>query len=71
MTCAALDGPFEVLSLQDGTDVGYFEGPELSQVIEDPVIVAEYRLRFTQVLGESLRTGESLTLIEKILEEYA
>lgn len=68
---AALDGPFKVLGLPGGTDFGYHEGPEISQVIEDQAIVAEYRLRFAQVMGEALRTGESLTMIEKILEEYA
>lgn len=71
VTYAGLDGSFKVLSLPGGTDVGYHEGPELSQVIEDQIIVAEYRVRYALVMGESLRTGESLTLIQKILEEYA
>lgn len=71
VTYAGLDGSFQVLSLPSGMDFGYHEGPELSQVIDDQIVVGEFRVRFELVMGESLRVGESLTMIEKILEEYA
>jgi hypothetical protein len=52
-----------VLILPGGIDVGYHEGPEISQVIEDG---AEYRVRFDLVMGESLRSDGSLAMIRKI-----
>lgn len=70
VTYAGLDGSFTVLSLPHGLDVAYHEGPEISQVSEDGTTVAEYRVRFDLVMGESLRNDESLAMIRKILEEY-
>ncbi len=46
------------------------KGPEVSQVIEDGIAVAEYRIRFDLVMGESLRTEDSLKMIKKTLEDY-
>lgn len=68
VTYAGLDGSFTVLSLPHGVDVAYHEGPEISQVIEDEMTIAEYRVRFDLVMGESLRTKESLKMISEILE---
>ncbi|TYK43244.1 helix-turn-helix domain-containing protein [Actinomadura decatromicini] len=70
VTYAALDGAFKVLSLPGGEDLAYHEGPEISQVIEDGTTIAEYRVRFDLVMGESLRNEESLRMIRKILEDY-
>jgi transcriptional regulator with XRE-family HTH domain len=70
VTYAGLDGSFTVLSLPRGMDVAYHEGPEVSQVIEDPPTVAEYRVRFDLVMGESLRNDESLAMIREIQKEY-
>ncbi|MGH3389879.1 MAG: helix-turn-helix domain-containing protein [Actinomadura sp.] len=70
VTYAGLDGSFTVLSLPRAVDVAYHEGPEISQVIEDGSTVAEYRVRFDLVMGESFRTDESLAMIRKIMEEY-
>jgi transcriptional regulator with XRE-family HTH domain len=71
VTYAGLDGSFTVLSLSGGVDVAYHEGPESSYVIEDGGTVAEFRVRFDLVMGESLRTDESLAMIRKILEDYS
>ncbi|MEU8346571.1 DUF5753 domain-containing protein [Spirillospora sp. NPDC048832] len=70
VTYAALDGSFFVLSLPGGVDVAYHEGPEISHLLEDGTIVAEYRVRFDLVMGESLRAGESLKMIQQIQESY-
>ncbi|TDC68787.1 XRE family transcriptional regulator [Actinomadura sp. GC306] len=70
VTYAGLDGSFFVLSLSGGVDVAYHEGPEISQLIEDGTTVAEYRVRFDLIMGESLRTGESLKLIQQYQEGY-
>ena len=70
ITYAGLDGSFTVLSLPGGVDVGYHESPEISYVIEDGSTVAEYRVRFDLVMGESLRNEESLAMIRKILKEH-
>lgn len=70
MTYAGLDGAFKVLSLPGGVDLAYHEGPEISQLIEDGSTVAEYRVRFDLVMGESLPTDESLKVIQKIQEGY-
>lgn len=70
VTYAGLDGSFHVLSLPGGVDVAYHESPEISHVIEHVSTVAEYRVRFHLVMGESFRNDESLTMIRKILEEY-
>ncbi|GAA1871828.1 helix-turn-helix domain-containing protein [Actinomadura bangladeshensis] len=71
VTYAGLDGSFFVLSLPGGLDVAYHEGPEISHLIEDGTTVAEYRVRFDLVMGESLRAGESLKAIQQIQEGYA
>ena len=70
VTYAALDGSFKVLSLPGGVDLAYHEGPEISHLIEDGTIVAEYRVRFDSVMGESLPMDESHNLIRKIQEGY-
>ncbi|MUN38293.1 helix-turn-helix domain-containing protein [Actinomadura litoris] len=71
VTYAGLDGSFFVLSLPMGIDVAYHEGPEVSQIIEDAATVAEYRVRFDLVMGESLPTGGSLKMIKMALEDYS
>ncbi|GAA4241489.1 helix-turn-helix transcriptional regulator [Actinomadura meridiana] len=70
VTYAGLDGSFTVLTLPGGVDVAYQEAPEISHVIEDGATVAEYRVRFDLVMGEALRTEESLAMIRKIIKEY-
>ncbi|MFI0485550.1 helix-turn-helix domain-containing protein [Actinomadura sp. 9N215] len=70
VTYAALDGAFVVLSLPRGVDIAYHEGPEISQVMEEGTKVAEYRVRFDLVMGESFRTEDSLKMINEIMEEY-
>ncbi|TDD70345.1 XRE family transcriptional regulator [Actinomadura darangshiensis] len=71
VTYAGLDGSFFVVSLPGGVDVAYHEGPEISQLIDDGTTVAEYRVRFDLVMGESLRSDESLKLIQQTQEGYA
>ncbi|MFA1551705.1 helix-turn-helix domain-containing protein [Actinomadura chokoriensis] len=70
VTYAALDGSFKVLSLPGGVDLAYHEAPEISHLIEDGTTVAEYRVRFDLVMGESLPTHESHEMIKRIQEGY-
>ncbi|QKW39066.1 helix-turn-helix domain-containing protein [Actinomadura sp. NAK00032] len=70
VTYAALDGSFKVLSLPGGVDLAYHEGPEISHLIENGTAVAEYRVRFDLVMGESLPTEDSHKTIKRIQESY-
>lgn len=69
-TFAALDGNFTILTLDDGSEVAYVEGPGFSHLIDDPDSIADFALRFDLVMGEALRRDESINLIERILEEF-
>jgi transcriptional regulator with XRE-family HTH domain len=71
VTYAAFDGSFLILSLHDGGEVLYTEGPGLSHVIDDPDTVADSALRFDLVMGEALRSNDSLTLIRRALEDFS
>jgi hypothetical protein len=68
VTYAGLDGMFIILSLADGTEIAYHEGPSVSQLSQDPATVNEYRMRFDLVMGESYPRSESLKVITKTLE---
>ncbi|MBA9005005.1 helix-turn-helix domain-containing protein [Thermomonospora cellulosilytica] len=68
---ASIDGSFTLLNFEDRPDVGYHEGPEVSQVIEDPAIVAEYAMRFNHLMGEALSRAESLNMVKRALEDYS
>lgn len=70
VTYAALDGIFALLGFEDGSGLMYVEPPELSQVIEDPEIVARGDTRFGILAGEALPHAASLDLIKKHLKEY-
>jgi transcriptional regulator with XRE-family HTH domain len=69
-TYAGLDGSFRILGFENKPDIAYHEGPEISQLIEDPAIVAEYAVRFDLVMGEALPRVESLKMITSALEDY-
>lgn len=68
VTYAGLDGMFLILTLPDGTEVAYHEGPGVNQLTQEPAIVNEYRLRFDLVMGESCPQSESLKMISRALE---
>jgi DNA-binding XRE family transcriptional regulator len=65
---AGLDGSFQVLTLQDGQDVGYTEALGGGQVIEDPVKVDAMSLSFELIRAEALSASDSLSLIERTME---
>ncbi|MEV5751553.1 DUF5753 domain-containing protein [Actinoallomurus sp. NPDC052308] len=65
---AGLDGMFIILTLADGTEIAYHEGPGVNQLSQDPTTVNEYRMRFDLVMGESYPRSESLKMISKSLE---
>lgn len=68
VTYAGLDGMFIILTLADGTEIAYHEGPSVNQLSQDPATVNEYRMRFDLVMGESYPRSESLRMITKTLE---
>jgi len=70
VTYAAFDGSFLILTLDDGSEVGYAEGPGFSHVIDDPDMITDYALRFDLIMGEALTSDESLKLIGRALEGY-
>ncbi|GAB3981393.1 hypothetical protein GCM10029978_082140 [Actinoallomurus acanthiterrae] len=65
---AGLDGMFITLTLPDGTEIAYHEGPGVNQLTQELTTVNEYRARFDLVMGESYPRSESLKLITKTLE---
>jgi transcriptional regulator with XRE-family HTH domain len=69
ITYAGSDGSFLILTLDDGTEVVYAEGPGFSHVIDDPDTIADCALRFDLIMGEALRSDESLRLIRRALED--
>jgi transcriptional regulator with XRE-family HTH domain len=71
VTYAALDGSFLILTLNDGSEALYTEGPGLSQLIDDPDRIAECALRFDLIMGEALTSGESLKMIRRALEDFS
>jgi transcriptional regulator with XRE-family HTH domain len=71
VTYAALSGKFTLLTLDDGKEVAYLEGPNLSLVSDDPDMIADCALRFDLIMGEALRSAESLKLIKQIMEDFA
>lgn len=70
ITAGRNDGTFTILTMPDGTDLGYHEGPEISQVIEDQTIVAEYSVRWDLVMGEALSSSKSHEYILSAAEDY-
>jgi hypothetical protein len=70
VTYAALDGLFTILGFEDGTEAAYLEGPEVSQVIEDPKLIAKFAVRFGIIMGEALPQAASLELLTQYLKEY-
>ncbi|MFC5182304.1 DUF5753 domain-containing protein [Actinomadura harenae] len=70
MTAGADDGSFTILTLPSGLDIGYHEGPEISQVIEEPAVVAEYSVRWDLVMSEAMSRSESHKFILRAAEDY-
>lgn len=70
MNAGAVEGSFTVLSMPNGDEVGYHEGPEISHVIEDPAVVSEYALRWDEVMSEAMSGSESHKFISMVAEDY-
>ncbi|WP_345363451.1 helix-turn-helix transcriptional regulator [Actinoallomurus liliacearum] len=68
VTYAGLDGMFVTLTLADGTEVAYHEGPGVNQLTQELATINEYHARFDLVMGEAYRRSESLKIITKMLE---
>ncbi|MCO6009816.1 helix-turn-helix transcriptional regulator [Actinoallomurus purpureus] len=68
VTYAGLDGMFISLTLPDGTEIAYHEGPGVNQLTQELTTINEYRVRFDLVMGESYPRSESLKMISKTLE---
>jgi DNA-binding XRE family transcriptional regulator len=66
---AGLDGSFQILTLADGQEIGYTEALGGGQVIEDPARVAAMALSFDLIRAEALSASDSLSLIERTMEQ--
>ncbi|MER6146245.1 Scr1 family TA system antitoxin-like transcriptional regulator [Streptomyces sparsogenes] len=62
-----MGGELGVLKLNDGTTVGYSEGPLTSRVISNPREVQILELRYGIIRAQALTPRESLAFIEKLL----
>jgi transcriptional regulator with XRE-family HTH domain len=65
---AGLGGDLTLLSFNDEPDVGYTESSGRGQVVDDPVGVADFHVRYDLIRGHALPVAESRKLIESILE---
>ncbi|MEV4256147.1 helix-turn-helix transcriptional regulator [Spirillospora sp. NPDC049652] len=70
VTAGSNDGSFVMLTLPGGEELGYHEGPEISQVIEDPAVVAEYSVRWDLVMGEAMPSTQAHKYILSVAEDY-
>jgi transcriptional regulator with XRE-family HTH domain len=66
---AALEGPFILLTPKGRPQVGYVEVQDFSRLITDPEEVRMLAARYGALRAQALTPRESLTLIEKTLEE--
>ncbi|MGK5558343.1 helix-turn-helix domain-containing protein [Actinomadura kijaniata] len=64
-----LEGSFTILGFENRADVAYTEAAGHGTVIEDPVRVADYRVRYDLIRGYALPIAESRRLIESIMEK--
>jgi transcriptional regulator with XRE-family HTH domain len=69
-TWAAIDGSFVLLGMPDGTQVAYFETPDVGNLVSTPSRVAAAALRFSLVMGEALPASASRKMIEQVREDY-
>jgi hypothetical protein len=65
---AGLEGDLFLLSFDNEPDVAYTEAAGRGQVVEDPVGVADFHVRYDLIRGHALPVAESRKLIESILE---
>jgi transcriptional regulator with XRE-family HTH domain len=66
---AAMDGAFELLDIPKDKRAVYVEGPGTGQLIINPDLVAQLRLRFDALRGLALSPEESIDLIATTLGE--
>ena len=65
---AGLEGSFTLLTFEDGADIAYAEAAGRGQVVQDPISVADFHVRYDLIRGHALPRAESRKLIESILE---
>ncbi|MFE0671942.1 helix-turn-helix domain-containing protein [Streptomyces sp. NPDC058867] len=66
---AGMGGPFRLLKLRDGSTLGHSEAQLHSRVINDPREVQILDMRYGMIRAQALSPRESLTFVEKVLEE--
>ncbi|MEU1626529.1 helix-turn-helix transcriptional regulator [Streptomyces sp. NPDC020096] len=67
---ALREGALTVLTLEDGTQVAYTEGPHSGQLLDNQEDVRACRLSYDLVRAAALPPAASLELIESALEDY-
>jgi transcriptional regulator with XRE-family HTH domain len=66
---AGLEGDLVLLSFDNELDIAYTEAAGHGQVVEDPVGVSGFHVRYDLIRGHALPVAESCRLIESILEK--
>lgn len=64
------DGALSLLWQPDGSSVAYLEGSASGELVEEPDDFLKYRLAYDQIRDAALPPLESVTFIERILEEH-
>jgi hypothetical protein len=63
-------GAFAIAELSDGHSIVYLETAADGQTVEAPETVREIQLRFNSLRTDALTGRASLTLIERLAEEW-
>lgn len=64
------DGALSLLWQPDGSSVAYLEDNASGELLEEPDDFLKYRLAYDQIRDAALAPLESVTFIERILEEH-
>ncbi|MEV7382574.1 helix-turn-helix domain-containing protein [Streptomyces lydicus] len=66
---AGLEGPFQLLRLQDGTTIGHNESQLISRMISNPKELQIIEMRYGMIRAQALTPRESLAFIENVRGE--
>ncbi|MBB1253889.1 hypothetical protein H3146_11015 [Streptomyces sp. OF3] len=67
----AMEGALKLMDFSDAPPLVYLESLGYGQLVDDPALVARYRLSYDLLGAAALSPKASLALITSLAEEYA